>query len=194
MLQCLLELLEHAVTVIQENQNELQSRGVLGSSLILDTTSTLDALRFCMCSPLFRIWRDTNSVRGDLHQSIIQVIKRLLLALSELFEVLSMSIRNTESMLPVQEISVSSISFPENSGTQNDGKVRIVDMELDLDDESKDLDISAVSGRTNSGMSLSTMQLKLDMVLPISSFFSILPDITWDVMFDLLGKEKDLKV
>lgn len=195
MLQCLLELLEHAVTVIQENQNELRSRGLLGSSLIPDaTTSSLSALRFCMCCPLFRIWREKSSVHDDLHRSIIQVIERLLLALSELLEMLSSSPRNTESLLLVQEISESSMTFLENSVTQNDGKGRIVDMELDLDDESKDLDISAVSGKSISGKSLSTLQLKLDMVSALSSFFSILPDITWDVMFDLLGKENDLKV
>lgn len=194
MLQCLLELLEHAVTVVQENQNELRSRGLLGSSLIPDATSTLSALRFCMCCPLFRIWREKSYVHDDLYRSIIQVIERLLLALSELLEMLSSSPRNTESVLLAQEISESSMTFPENSVTQNDGKVRIVDMELDLDDESKDLDISAVSGKSISGISLSTLQLKLDMVSALSSFFSILPDITWDVMFDLLGKENDLKV
>ncbi|XP_058091812.1 serine/threonine-protein kinase ATM isoform X2 [Magnolia sinica] len=196
MLHRLLELLEHAVSVIQENLKESHNHGCLGSGPIDDvvTGSTLAAVRILIRSPLFSIWKQRNASSDELPRSIIQVIERLLLALANLFEEISKCNTNLESETDMAEFFPSSMTCPKNSYTMNDGKVRIVDMELDIEDESKDADTAAASGKNISGFSLSSVQLKLDMLSAISSFFCVLPDNTWEIMFDLMGKENDSKV
>ncbi|XP_077244126.1 serine/Threonine-kinase ATM-like protein isoform X2 [Tasmannia lanceolata] len=192
-LKHILELLEHAVFVIGENEKEIRLHGSLSSAPILDVTgNALSCIRSFSCSPLFRFWRDNNAVHEDLSRSIMKVIERLLLALAKLFEEVSKCTRNIESETGMPEFFPP--IYPLNSCPPNDGKVRIVDMELDMDNDSKDTDILAVSGKSISGVSFSFVQLKLDMISAISSFFVVLPDFTWEIMFDLMGKENDYKV
>ncbi|KAL1153771.1 hypothetical protein V6Z11_A09G199000 [Gossypium hirsutum] len=69
-----------------------------------------------------------------------------------------------------------------------------MDMELDVDEDGKDMTIQTSSGKTPSGGSFSAVKWKLGMVSLISSFFLVLHDKTWDVLSNLLGKELDFKV
>ncbi|PPD79626.1 hypothetical protein GOBAR_DD23428 [Gossypium barbadense] len=80
------------------------------------------------------------------------------------------------------------------SNHADSNKSRIMDMELDVDEDGQDMTIQTSSGKTPSGGSFSAVKWKLGMVSLISSFFLVLHDKTWDVLSNLLGKELDFKV
>ncbi|XP_042498310.1 serine/threonine-protein kinase ATM isoform X2 [Macadamia integrifolia] len=194
MIQNLLKLLEHAVSVIKQNYSDLLHHGCLGSCPILDGTgSTLASLRNFLCCPLFS-WRDQNAADSVLCGYTIQATEKLLRALAKLYEVYSECSSNVQLEMVMGNLS-SSKSCLQNSNPSDGSEVKIVDMELDVNDDSSDMDHLAFRGKGVSVISShSSMKWKLDMITAISSFFSVLPSITWKIMFDLMEREKDTKV
>ncbi|KAL6011508.1 hypothetical protein ACLOJK_001956 [Asimina triloba] len=185
MLQRVLELLEHAVSVIEEQLMEGCVHGCLASGFVDSVTvSALDSVRILACSPFFSSWREKHAIQDEL-PLIIQVIERLLLGLATLFEEFSKWVTNLESK---------SGNCSLTSDPVSGDNARIMDMELDMEDKPKDQDTSAASGKSISGISSSFLQMKLDMLSTISCFFAVLPDITWGIMFDLMRKENDSRV
>ncbi|XP_010243049.1 PREDICTED: serine/threonine-protein kinase ATM isoform X1 [Nelumbo nucifera] len=191
----LLSLLDCAISVIQEKYNDIQFHGFLGSGPNLDGTGCiLASLRSFISSPLFSIWKDQNFLDDVLLKSITLAIERLLRALAKQFEEYSAFARKFQS----------EVLLPESSSSINcqvsldDSKTRIVDMELDVNEDPKDKDILAVSPNDSSGISSFSfsfsMKWKLGMVSGISNFFSILPVVTWTVMFGLMENESDPKI
>ena len=67
-------------------------------------------------------------------------------------------------------------------------------MELDVNEDSRDVDILTVGGKIATGISFSSEKWKFSMISVLSSFFSVLPIVTWDILFELMGKESDQKV
>ncbi|KAK7852517.1 serine/threonine-protein kinase atm [Quercus suber] len=192
--KCLLELLHHAHSVIQGNYTNFRSLSCLGSDSIFGGTNTLVAsLRSFICCPIFMKWRDQDDLDVFLYGSVMQSMEKLLHALVKLYEEYSECVRNFRSENILQDLSVSDNSV-QNSFASDGNKSRIMDMELDVNEDSRDVDILTVGVKIATGISFSSEKWKFSIISVISSFFSVLPIVTWDILFELMGKESDQKV
>lgn len=185
----LLALLDDAHCIIQANHNDINS---LGSNPDLKECSSLEtSFRSFVGSPIFAKWKDHDGPDGELYDSVIHSLERLLRALAKLYEELFDCIRNFQS----EEISSDLyLSDTQLQTSFKNNRCRIVDMELDVNADSKSVDILAVNGDMASGISCSAVKWKLDMVSLISSFFSVLDVLTWDILFELMDKESSQEV
>ncbi|KAH7550461.1 hypothetical protein JRO89_XS13G0195400 [Xanthoceras sorbifolium] len=191
--QHLLELLDHAVNIVQENQRDLQSLGCLGSdSDFSEKCFPLSSFKSFVCSPIFVKWREQDVLDAALYDAVLQSMEKLLRALVKLYALYSDCVGNLQSELILSELSVS--DTPQVSCPLNNNKSRILDVELDINEDTKNVDILTVSGEIAPGISCSAVKWKLDMILLISSFSSVLHVVTWDILFELLEKECDQEV
>ncbi|KAF5476799.1 hypothetical protein F2P56_003496 [Juglans regia] len=189
----LLELLDCALSFIQENHNDFQSLGSLGSDSIFGGTNSLAASLQCfICCPIFTKRREENNLDVFLYGSLVQSMERLLKALAKVYEEHSIA-RNFQSDVSLQDLSASD-NFVRDFLASDSNKSRIMDMELDVNENSSDVEILTVGGKIATGMSFSSEKWKLGMISLISSFFPVLQVVTWDVLFELMGKESDRKV
>ncbi|CAK7328911.1 unnamed protein product [Dovyalis caffra] len=189
MSQYLLELLDCAVNAIHENSNDLQALGCSGSISDYNLKTTLIAsFRSFLCSLIHAKSRDETALDVVLYDAIIQSMERLLKALAELYNQFSECLRSPpQPDLPSSD-AMFQISGPSGSNT------RIVDMELDVIEDTQDVDILPVGGIIGTGISFSSVKWKLGMISLISSFHSVLNFATWDVLFELMENERDNKV
>jgi ataxia telangiectasia mutated family protein len=191
---CLLELLDCALSVIQGNHNDFGSLGCLGSDSFFGGTNSLAAsLRSFICCPIFMKWRDQNDLDVFLYGSVVQSVEKLLKALAKLYKEYSERAKNFHSEMILQDLSSSDISV-QNSFPSDSNKSRIMDLDLDVNEDSRDVDILTVGGKIATGISFSSEKWKLGMISVISRFFSVLHAVTWDTLFELMGKESDRKV
>lgn len=192
--QFLLELLNHAVNVIQENKNDSRSLGFLGfTSSFNQKSAIVVSFNTFVLGPLFTQRRDGDALDVVLYDAVKQSLQKLLKAFTELYDEYTESITNLWSGLLASNSSGSDSSI-RISNHADSNKSRIMDMELDVDEDGKDITIQTSSGKIPSGGSFSAVKWKLGMVSLISSFFLVLHDKTWDVLSNLLGKELDFKV
>lgn len=126
-------------------------------------------------------WRDQNHADVDLYGAIMQMMERLLKALASVYEEYSSGASSHKFDVTQQDFS------------SDRSKIRIMDMELDMNDDSKDVDVLTIGGKIGGGVSSSIEKWKLGMILLISNFFSV-SQVTWDVLYDLLSKETDQMV
>lgn len=189
-----LQLLDLAVCIVQKNQSDLNSLGCLASnSDFSDGSFLLTSFRSLVCSPIFVGWTELDVPDAAFYEAVIQSMERLLRELAKLYESYSNCVGNLQSDLILSEESVS--NTPQVSGHFNSNKSRILDMELDVIEEAKNVDTANASGEAiASGLSCSAMKWKLNMILLISSYFSVLHSVTWDILFELLEKECDREV
>ncbi|XP_050221682.1 serine/threonine-protein kinase ATM isoform X2 [Mercurialis annua] len=189
--QCLLELLGCAVNLISENGSDFQSLGFLGSGSDCNAkNSLLASFRSLFCCPIFVRRGDENILCVALSSDVVQCMERLLKALAKLYEQFSKCTSShpeeIQSDLPDASSQISSPLDTRRS--------RIVDMELDANEDTKDGDILTFSGKVTTAISFSMVKWKLGMVSLISVFFSVLECCTWDILFEVVGKESDAKV
>ncbi|CAL5444633.1 unnamed protein product [Camellia sinensis] len=187
--QYLIKLLDCAVSGIEKSHNDAR-RGCLNSNYIFEgMNSVIASSKSFVCSPLFNKWRDQNVFDVVVYTAISQSIERLLKALAKLYEEYSQSATNFQSQIDLPDFSASITSVPKSPS--NSSISMIMDMELDLVEDSKDVDVRAVSGKTVSGVSVSAGTWKFDIISLISCFFAVLPVVTWEILFDLMDKEND---
>ncbi|GLT47213.1 hypothetical protein SLA2020_209240 [Shorea laevis] len=192
--QYLLELLSHALNIIEEKHNNFQSLSFWGFSSNFNEKSTiLASFRSFVSCPLFIYCRDQDTM-GFVHFNlVIQSMERLLKAIAKLYDDYNECVVNLQS-----ETISSQLSTPDSPvkilNPLDGNKSRIMDMELDVNEDVKDVDILAACGKAAAGTSFLAVKWKLGMISLISSFFSVLHVVTWDVLFDLMEKEHDLKV
>ncbi|KAL9337902.1 hypothetical protein Peur_069671 [Populus x canadensis] len=193
MSQYLLELLDHAVNTIQGNSNDLQALGCSGSSSDYNLKTTLIAsFRSFVFSPIFVKSRDETALDVVLYDAITQSMERLLKELAELYNQFSECVRSPHSdpSLPDLPSTDSKLQIHGPSGSNT----RIMDMELDVTEDTQDVDILPVGGITGTGLSFSALKWKLGMISLLSSFHPVLDFVTWDVLFELMENESDNKV
>ncbi|KAM1451845.1 hypothetical protein ACFX2I_038908 [Malus domestica] len=180
--QYLLEWLDCAVKATQGNHNDILPLACLGSDLVSNGTSSIVAsLKSFLYSPIFMRWRDQNHADVDLYGAIMQMMERLLKSLASVYEEYSSSASSHKFDVTQQDFS------------SDRSKIRIMDMELDVNDDSKDVDVLTIGDKIGGGVSSSIEKWKLGMILLISNFFSV-SHVTWDVLYDLLSKETDQMV
>ncbi|KAK9117160.1 hypothetical protein Sjap_016107 [Stephania japonica] len=190
----LVELLQCAVSAVEKSRNDLQSRGYLQPNPVLDGMRTLlVSIRGFVSSPLFSICKDQNNFNNELFRDINEVLERLLRALVKLFEEGCDAMRNAPYDMVLPENFSSSVICP-NPNSLDGSKSRIIDIDLDMGENTKDMDVLAINGENLSGIPLFSNVWRFDLVAVIASFFSVLPDVTWEVMLSLIRRENDSKL
>uniref|UniRef100_A0A0D9UVU7 Serine/threonine-protein kinase ATM n=1 Tax=Leersia perrieri TaxID=77586 RepID=A0A0D9UVU7_9ORYZ len=189
MLDYVTNAIKHIVSVVMKERAELShSLTNLGSSF--DTTgSALSSFKSFMCSPIFSLWRvnnKTNSVLG-----VTELLDELLVAISQLFSHLSSLMNNFDGDNPSKMLPLSFVSLSEDLNP--DSRSSFVDMDLDMTG-SGEVDTVTAGGSGSMGISPRPLERKLELVYIISSFFSVVPIHTWEVLYNLAEKEVDVKV
>lgn len=190
------DLVDHAVVMIQQSQKDIQSHGCLSLNSIFEGTSSLIAsFRSFVSCPLFVKQKDQDVIDVTLYTGITHSIERFLNAVAKLYEDCSACMMKMES----SSCSAVENDFP-NAGTilPNSrwlGSVdsRIMDIELDVVEDSKNAEAFSVESRIATGISCMAMKWKLDMISLISCFFSVLPIVTWEILFHLMENESNSK-
>ncbi|KAK9073522.1 hypothetical protein SSX86_007846 [Deinandra increscens subsp. villosa] len=179
--QCIVEMLSHALSLIEKYSSDIRSGGV-GFNVGLDSMDSIStSLKSFIDSPLFS-YQECDST---FYNALIKSIMTLLKALSKLYEGFFDDTNHLQSSWSNPDISV------QESHSLKGDKTMVLDMELDADDDYKDVDIIS-SGETSRASA--TLNLKLNIISLISSFFSILPVATWDILFNLMQIESDQKL
>ncbi|PIA61953.1 hypothetical protein AQUCO_00200149v1 [Aquilegia coerulea] len=187
--QHVVKLLQRAVCIIEENHRDLQNHDWVGSSRFLDGTGMfLVSVRGFLRCPLISGLRDQSFIDDVVSRDVIQVSERLLMALTILYKECSEGTRNVQFEINKLD------SGQQDSHQSDDNKDRIVDIELDANANSNDKDALTVKGKSISGITIYSLKWKFDMISIVTSFFMVLPVITWDLLFDLIEKENDLEV
>ncbi|XP_050879903.1 serine/threonine-protein kinase ATM isoform X2 [Lathyrus oleraceus] len=187
--QYLQVMLNNAVRIIQEDSDHLAS----GLSYVptCEDTGSLAALVHCfLSSPIFCEWRDQNLDFVPFNE-VIQSVERLLKEFVNLYDGYSQHLTSLRSDMIMQD--TASTDSMQNSCSHDISKSRIVDMELDVNDDSRDAD-SLLVKQIGSGVSSSAEKWKVGMISLISCFFSASPVLTWNALFKLMEKEYDPKV
>lgn len=171
-------MMSHAVSIIEKCSSETRC-GFFGFNAGLDgMDSMLNSLKSFIGSPFF-IYPENDST---LYKNIVQSIKSLLEALNRLYEGIFDGLNNWSD----PDI------YDQESQSSKRIKMTVLDEELDANDDSKDVTIRSSSGEPS--LVSSTVNWKLNIISLISSFFSVLPVATWDVLTDLMRIESDQRV
>ncbi|GER56830.1 serine/threonine-protein kinase ATM [Striga asiatica] len=189
--EAMLELLDHAISVIEKTCNDSIS-GCWGlNSLFNNAELTVASFKSFISSPLLSKWPEKNSTSRGLYPRIIQSAEKLLKGLAKLYEGCSGHRMNIHANITSPDLPSVLDSVPLGRS-----KSLILDMELDINGGSMHVDSLAVDGDGDhtSGASISFVNQKMDLLLIMSSFFSILPSLTWEILFNLKEKESNPKV
>ncbi|XP_054822227.1 serine/threonine-protein kinase ATM-like isoform X2 [Prosopis cineraria] len=190
--QYVLLLLDHAVNIIQQD-NDFRSLSCLSNDSACDETrSVVASIRSFLFSPLFNEWRYQNAMEFVSFGEVIQYVERLLKALVKLYQDYSQRIINVQSEVIVQDVAAT--DGIQSSLLCDSSKIRIMDVELDVNDDSVDVDILTAGKNITSGITFSAEKWKMGMVSLIACFFCVSQVITWDMLFNLLEDESDPKV
>ncbi|KAG8053690.1 hypothetical protein GUJ93_ZPchr0001g32148 [Zizania palustris] len=189
MLDYVTNVIKYIVSVVMKKRTEL-SHGLTNLGSALDTTgSALFSFKSFLSSPIFTLWRVNNKTSSVL--AVTELLDELLVAISQLFSQFSnltdnFDGDNSSRMLPVSSVNLSEDLNPDN-------KISVVDMDLDITD-SGEVDPVTASGSGSMGISPCPLECKLELVSIISTFFSVVPVHTWEILCNLVEKEIDLKV
>ncbi|KAH6798041.1 Serine/Threonine-kinase ATM-like protein [Perilla frutescens var. hirtella] len=190
--EIIVELLDQAILVVEKTFNDVMS-GCLGTISFFDNTQmTVASLRSFICSPLFSKCREKGKTIVELYPRIILSAERFLKSLEKLYDGYSGCRKNTHGKTTFPDLmDIVSVHDPVPS---NSGKSLILDMELDMNSGgSSDVDSLTVRGDQTSAL-ISSANQKMDLLEMMSSFFPILPLVTWEILFNLKEKERDPKV
>lgn len=184
----MIELVDQSAAIVQKTHNDVKCGYSSSNSLFSSMDSIVASFKCFVSSPLFSKWRDENGIDVVICTGIVQSIERLLKGLAKLFEACSDYRKDIYSGSDLPDCKTLQTDPADNSNNI------IVDMELDVNNGSKDMDILTLDGKITHGFAFSSANLKMDIVSFISSFFSVCPSVTWDILFDLVGKESNPRV
>uniref|UniRef100_A0A0E0JD53 Serine/threonine-protein kinase ATM n=1 Tax=Oryza punctata TaxID=4537 RepID=A0A0E0JD53_ORYPU len=189
MLDYVTNAIKHIVSVVMKEHAEL-SHGLTNLGSAFDTNgSALSSFKSLMHSPLFSLWRVNNKTSSVL--GVTELLDELLGAISELFAQFSSLMSNFDGdnpskLLPVPFVSLSEDLHPDNRSS-------FVDLDLDMTG-SGEVDPVTTGGSGSMGISPRPLECKLELVCIISTFFSVVPLHTWEVLYNLADKEVNIKV
>ncbi|KAL0417041.1 UNVERIFIED_CONTAM: Serine/threonine-protein kinase ATM [Sesamum latifolium] len=190
--ESMLELLGHAISVIDKTYNGIIS-GCLGlNSIFSNMELTVTSFKSFIRSPLLSKLQGKTDASAGIYPNIVQSAERLLKSLVKLYEGCSGCRKNFHAKITSQELS--EIHSAHDPVPSNSSKSLILDMELDMNSGSSDVDSLTIDGDQAAGVSISLLNQKLEILFIMSSFFSVLPSVTWEVLFNLKEKESDPKV
>ncbi|PKU80885.1 Serine/threonine-protein kinase ATM [Dendrobium catenatum] len=185
------KLIDHIAYLIDENFHEVQRGGSVSVGCMFDgSRSTFMSLQSFISGPLFRLFKDEKHIDTELLQ-VIQSAEKILAVLGRSFTVFSNATVSLCSGLDAQALQLPGF---QESNSAFDGTARIMDVDLDAENCSRDADSFNSPTSNSSTMFYNPMQRKLTLVSVISSFSSVSPKLAWETLFELLGKEDDAKV
>ncbi|CAO2819072.1 unnamed protein product [Amaranthus hypochondriacus] len=185
---CLSNLIETAVSIVQESVRDIKTHGLWSSNPIIDGTHSAVCFKIFLSCPIFISGGKEVTFDPALHTSIVHGIERLLKAFSSLYLELSSCDRDLQR--ETRSFEVPSLISPVDEPLGG-VKSRLIDMELDVPNESSDV---VSSGTMGPGTSVTSSRFKVDMLSLIAGCFSVIPVATWDILFDFLTTESDFKV
>jgi ataxia telangiectasia mutated family protein len=185
-------ILKHIVSFVMKRNDEL-SHGLTNLSLPLDSTgSALSSFKSFLSSPIFILSRVDNRVSSVVIKGVTELLDELLVAISLLFSQLSSLVNSFDGENAGKVLPISCV----NSQDLNpivDCKSSVADMDLDVMD-SGEVDSITTSVSGNMGSFLRPLEWKLELVSIISTFFSVSSLHTWEILYNLVVKESDMKV
>ncbi|CAH2064912.1 unnamed protein product [Thlaspi arvense] len=184
--QYLLESLDYAVEAVLKSLNDFQRLGPLGfGSDFNEKSSIIISLRSLTSSPVFSNRGDQNLL-GTSYDAVFQSLENLLRSFAKVYGEYTEHSWNSNTH---------SDSAPSKSLALDSPEVgRIVDMDLDLAEDTKEIDLITAGGKAVPGVPVSTGYWKLGMISLISCFSPVLQSSTWDVLYNIMEKECDPKV
>ncbi|KAJ1282905.1 hypothetical protein BS78_03G087400 [Paspalum vaginatum] len=185
-------ILKHMVSFVMKKKDEL-SHGVTNLSSALDTTgSALSSFKRLLSSPLFNLPRVDNRVSSVVIKGIIELLDELLVAISQLFSQFSSMMSNSDGENAGKVLPISSVNS-EDVNPIFDCKSSVADMDLDVMD-SGEVDSITASASGSTGSFLRPSEWKLELVCIMSTFFSVSSLRTWEILYNLVEKESDVRV
>ena len=139
------------------------------------------------------------SIEKSFSRIIIPLLERLLLLLSKVFEVATNVLKTSDPL----HCSLHGLEWGINdelgstSWQESDGKARNIDVDKDFKPSlgnERDGDSSLVGIRCTSGICLSSVHWRSNMISINSSFYLIISDLTCDTLVNLLRNEMDTEV
>ncbi|XP_024013824.1 serine/threonine-protein kinase ATM [Eutrema salsugineum] len=180
----LLESLDYAVEAVLKSLNDFQRLSPLGfGSDFNEKSSIIVSLRSLTSSPVFTNNRDQNLLATS-YDAVFHSLENLLRSFAKVFG------ECTDHSWNTQYDTIPSKSLASDSP----GVGRIVDMDLDLAEDTKEIDLITGGGKAVPGVPVSTRNWKLGMISLISCFSPVLQFPTWDVLYSIMEKECDPKV
>ncbi|XP_073284364.1 serine/threonine-protein kinase ATM isoform X12 [Primulina huaijiensis] len=190
--ESLLGFLNHAISIVEKYYNDGLSGCLEWNSIINNIDSTVTSFKSFTSSPFLSNCQEKNIASSGFYFGIVQSSERLLKALAKLYEGCSECRRNSQAKPDFPDLSdAHSVHDPL---PLNSRKKLILDMELDMNSGSIDVDRLGIDGSQTTGSSISLVNQKLNFLSIISSFFPILSLSTWEIMFNLREKENDPQV
>ncbi|KAF8094951.1 hypothetical protein N665_0348s0034 [Sinapis alba] len=182
--QYLIESLDYAVEAVLKSLYDFQRLGPLGFGLDFnEKSSIIVSLRSLTSSPVFSNRRDQNLLATS-YDTVFHSLENLLRSFAKVYGEYTEHSWNTQSDVVTSK---SLAPDPPEVG-------RIVDMDLDLAVDTKEIDLISAGGKSVPGVPVSTRNWKLGMISLISCFSSVLQVPTWDVLYSIMEKECDPKV
>lgn len=180
----MLESLDYAVEAVLKSLYDFQRLGPLGfGSDFNEKSSIIVSLRSLTSSPVFSNRRDQNLLATS-YDTVFHSLEDLLRSFAKVYGEYTEHSWNTKS----DTVTSKSLALdPPEVG-------RIVDMDLDLDVDTKEIDLITAGGKAVAGGPVSTGNWKLGMISLISCFSPVLQFPTWDVLYSIMEKECDPKV
>jgi ataxia telangiectasia mutated family protein len=184
-------IIKHMISAVMKKHDEL-SHGLTSVGSAFETTgSVLSSFQTFLSAPIFRLQSVSNKISSVLIKDVIEMLDELLVAFSQLFSCLCSPVNTSDSEHTSKMLPISSVNLSEDLNPLDHKSV--VDMDFDVTD-SGEVDSITASVSGSIGISSRPLEWKLELVCVISTFFSVSPPHTWEVLYNLLEKESDVKV
>lgn len=186
----MIELMDHAAFILEKTHSDVKI-GCLGPNSIFNSMERIvTSIKSFFGSPLFDKLEKEKGIDGGLQAAITHSIEKLLKGAAKVFDGCS---EYGSDIPPAADLSDQiHHKNSRDSYSSDNSKNTIVDMELDVGGGSKDVDILALGGKAANGFS--SVDLKMEILSFLSAFFSVLPSVTWDILFNLVEKESNPNV
>ncbi|KAF3329020.1 serine/threonine-protein kinase ATM [Carex littledalei] len=182
------QVLNHLASEINYKATEIQSKGFVNASTLDSCGPYLTSLKSLVSSPLFNLLKKNSGTDLEHFDGVNQSLDALLMAFAKLFEAISES--TPDSGLDFQNVPPTSLNSDEVVPFSEPSTV-ILDMELDANSGSGDIDASKTS---NLVVACSPLTYQMELVSIITTFFSILPTRAWEILYNCIGDEPNDKV
>ncbi|XP_020591737.1 serine/threonine-protein kinase ATM [Phalaenopsis equestris] len=184
-------LIDQIAFLIDENCQEVRRGGSVSLGSMFDGSwSTFLSLQRFFSGPLFGLFKDEKQIDAEL-LLIVQSVEKILAGLARSFAIFSIAAVGLNSGLDAQ-----AHQFPgfQDSNSAAESTLRILDMDLDAENGSRDADSFTSLTSNCSTMFHYPVQCKLTLISVISAFFSVSPVLAWETLSEFLRKEDDAKV
>ncbi|KAI4341398.1 hypothetical protein MLD38_026128 [Melastoma candidum] len=185
--QLLLELLQHAVSIIKSGASDINPTTSDQSGSSNGLSSIVASFKCFVSSHYFTEGSFEKHLDTGGYIAILRSLECLMNSVVNIYESCQYE-RGSQSDV-CSSVTVIRDHNDCMNGSENKGG--ITDMDLDPTDDINDFDIIADTGDVAGGSPFSLVKWKLAIIKLISCFFSVSPESTWNILFELMKKELD---